>query len=264
MTSVRGLFFTDLDGTLLDHHTYRPSPRAIEIIGGLTDGGVLTVPVTSKTAAEVRELTPEFGIVGWAVVEGGGVVVAPDGAEALTTTDDRETLIRALDDLAGNGFVVRGAHAMDPPEFARRTGLSEARAARALARSASEPFVFEGDEDRARAMVTAARDLGVSITRGGRFWHLQPRGVDKAVGAQRIMDRLGLPNSPPRAAVGDAWNDLPLLAWADHGYLLGDAVAAADVPDGVERIPAGGPAGFEEAAGRFAALLGLTLPAIER
>jgi mannosyl-3-phosphoglycerate phosphatase len=259
MPRLRGLLLTDLDGTLLDHHTYRPSPRAVSIIAEFARAGVSTIPVTSKTAAEVVELLPELRCSPWAVVEGGGAVVRPDGRVEPTDARGRDLLIDALAAVAADGFEVRGAHQMDPEEFASRTGLSLDRASRALDRHASEPFVFVGGDSQQGAMVSALRNRGVSVTRGGRFWHLQHSGVTKAVGAEKVLRLLGAPSGTPTAAVGDAWNDLPLLDWVDHGFLLGDVVAPEDVPAGVHRIATFGPAGFERAGEHFASLLGLGL-----
>jgi predicted mannosyl-3-phosphoglycerate phosphatase (HAD superfamily) len=60
--------FTDLDGTLLDFDSYRPSQTAQNLVDGMAQDGILTVPVTSKTAAEVVEITGSTRLAPIAVV----------------------------------------------------------------------------------------------------------------------------------------------------------------------------------------------------
>ncbi len=53
------------------------------------------------------------------------------------------------------------------------------------------------------------------------------------------------------AAIGDAWNDLPMLEEVELGFLLGDAVEPEAVPPGVTRLKRTGPQGFVDAVGRI-------------
>lgn len=244
------ILFTDLDGTLLDFETYRPSPRATDAIRQLHARGVAVIPVSSKTAAEVLPLRRELGLTGPAVTEGGGVIVDASGRQRPLGLTRRE-LTAALDRLRHAGFPVRGMSEMAAAEVAARTGLTTDAAERAMSRRASEPFIIE---DRGETATTAELDAvaarhGASVVRGGRFWHLLGRGVDKAVGVREVLRLLGA--NGPTAAVGDAWNDLPMLAEVDHGFLLGDEVADAEVPAGVLRIGVRGPEGFARVVERL-------------
>ena len=45
------VIYTDLDGTLLDHHAYA-FDEALETIKALKDRGIPIIPCTSKTRAE--------------------------------------------------------------------------------------------------------------------------------------------------------------------------------------------------------------------
>jgi predicted mannosyl-3-phosphoglycerate phosphatase (HAD superfamily) len=49
------LIFTDLDGSLLDHHTYSFAPAA-NYLDRLETQGIPVIPITSKTRAEVLVL----------------------------------------------------------------------------------------------------------------------------------------------------------------------------------------------------------------
>ena len=53
------------------------------------------------------------------------------------------------------------------------------------------------------------------------------------------------------AAIGDAWNDLPMLEEVELGFLLGNAVEWEAVPPGVTRLEPTGPQGFVGAVGQI-------------
>jgi mannosyl-3-phosphoglycerate phosphatase family protein len=245
------VLFTDLDGTLLDLHTYRPSPAAVVALRTLAANRVAVLPVSSKTAAEIGPLLGELGLAGPAIAEGGAVLIGEGGREQVLGTL-RPRLIEILREVTGRGLPLRGLSEMSVAEVAERTGLGPGAAARAMARLASEPFVtlraLEAEElERLESDLVR---LGAGLVRGGRFWHLAGAGVDKALGVRIVLERWGEPR-PATAAVGDAWNDLPMLAEVDLGYLLGDAVDEGALPVGVTRLAAVGPAGFVEAVRRL-------------
>ena len=60
-SSLPRLVFTDLDGTLLDHDSYRWQPAA-PWLERLRLSNVMVIPVTSKTRAELMPLRRELGL----------------------------------------------------------------------------------------------------------------------------------------------------------------------------------------------------------
>ena len=65
---ARPLVFTDLDGTLLDHHTYR-FDEAAEMLEYLKARDIPLIIVTSKTRPEVLKLQQKLGIRAPFIVE---------------------------------------------------------------------------------------------------------------------------------------------------------------------------------------------------
>jgi mannosyl-3-phosphoglycerate phosphatase len=247
----RGILFTDLDGTLLDFDSYRPSHTALALVDQMARDGILTVPVTSKTAAEVVEVTEGVRLAPIAVVEGGGVLLLEDGSTTLVGPR-RETLVDVLRELRGDGWDVRGFSDMTVNELAELTGLERSAARRAMDRSASEPFVIVSPvPTRVEELHRRASELGAGVTRGGRFWHLTGPGVDKGSGVHTALEMLGRGRGTPTGAVGDAWNDVSMLERVDYPYFLGSRVPPAELPPGVHRISEEGPAGFVTAARAF-------------
>ncbi len=257
---TRGVLFTDLDGTLLDQDTYAPSPEARVVVDELAAAGVLTVPVSSKTAAEVRRLRRAIRFGPVAVVEGGSAVVLADDAVEVIGPP-RSQLVEILHTLQREGWPLRGFSDCTASEVAQMTGLDLVDAGLAMERVASEPFTITAPGKGPPAeLERRIIELGAGMTRGGRLWHLLGREVDKGRGVVEALARLGLERRPVTGAVGDAWNDLPMLAQVQHAFLLGDLVSATEVPQGVRRIAQPGPAGFVEAGLAFLEVCGFLPP----
>ena len=258
---IRGVVFTDLDGTLLDFHTYLPSPAAIALLRELEEMWIQVIPVSSKTSAEIWPLMAELGLAGPAVAEGGPVIVLEDGSESVTGPC-REDLVAVLHQLQDRGWGVRGMSEMSVEEVMEMTGLGETAARRAMTRSASEPFVLRDEPSPAStaSVEDAIAELGASLARGGRFRHLIGRGVDKGAGVRAVLAMIPTIDRVKTAAIGDAWNDLPMLEEAGLGFLLGNAVKPEAVPPGVTRLERTGPQGFIDAVGRILGTWNATIP----
>jgi len=267
---VRDILFTDLDGTLLDHYTYRPDP-ALPALRRLRQAGVLVLPATAKTLAEVRQIGVELdltdegawsrasriegaGVFDGAIVENGAAVVLPPGfpapvagdLEVVTVLGLPYEMVRGMlaEAAAEAGARVRGYGDMTADEVAAETGLSPAEAVRARSRQWSETFlVTSGDPV---AVGAALERRGLRAVLGARF--LTAMGDhDKGEAARLVLDRLRRDGREVRSwAVGDAANDTELLAAVDHPMLVraghGDW-ADVDVP-GVVRLDGVGPAGW--------------------
>ncbi len=266
---MTGLVFTDLDGTLLDHHTYRWD-AARPALERLARAGVPVVLCSSKTRAEMMGLQERLGLGGPLIVENGGAVVLPDGGPLAGAFPDRlgelparvfgtpyPRLRDALDGLRHvAGARLRGFGDAGPDEIARWTGLDPAAAAAAAAREFDEPFLWEPEPSpvavaRAEAWLAAR---GLRLTRGGRFWHLTGDN-DKGRAALWLADAVASATGarPRTLALGDGANDLPLLAVADTGVLVArpDGTHLPGAPAGVVLEPGIGPEGWRRAVERW-------------
>ena len=79
---MKALVITDLDGTLLDHHSYdwRPAQPAL---AALAAAGIPVVFNTSKTYAESQALQAQMGVSAPLIVENGSCVHLADGARIV-------------------------------------------------------------------------------------------------------------------------------------------------------------------------------------
>jgi mannosyl-3-phosphoglycerate phosphatase len=243
------LILTDLDGTLIDHHTYsaeaaRPALDAARTIG------VPVVPCSSKTLAEMRTVAARLELAPTPlIVENGGAIWFPDtwsrrppGATSLADGSSLLVLGASADWLrprlklvaAATGSVARGFSRMTDAEVAGRTGLPLDVAALARQREYSEPFVCEGLDVSLAALDAAARRVGARVTRGGRFFHLTGE-TDKGVAVAVI--RATCPTGTRLLGVGDAANDLPLLMAVDDAAIVPGGADGRLHPDLVAALP---------------------------
>jgi mannosyl-3-phosphoglycerate phosphatase family protein len=243
-----GIVFTDLDGTLLDFHSYAPSPEAVDELREMLRRHILVIPVSSKTADEIREVTRSLPLSGPAIAEGGAVVLAADGSVSVSGPA-RSELVGLLRRLQAGGWPLRGMSEMSVEEVVELTGLDAMAAERAMTRVASEPFIFStsSDGECRDGLDQAVAAAGAALVRGGRFWHLHGIGIDKGAGVRSLLAHFSNGDIPPTAAIGDAWNDLPMFEEVDLSFVLGDAVDSRMLPKRVIRVAASGPSGFVEA-----------------
>lgn len=270
---VEWVFFTDLDGTLLDHATYRwtAARRALE---ALRRCGNRLVIVTSKTRAEVAPVLRGLRRRDPFVVENGGAIYVPsdyfpfavEGAESVgrgwqrvVLGTSRTELVAALRRAVRRARVgVRSFAQMTAQEVAERTGLSLSAARRALRREYDEPFVLVGDASRAWPRLRREiRREGLRVTRGGRFFHiLGANDKGAALGRVKAWFRRALGPGARFVGLGDSPNDAALLRAVDIPILVArpgggyDAETVAAVPH-VRRAGGIGPAGWDRAVRRL-------------
>lgn len=257
------LIFTDLDGTLIDHHTYSAEP-ALGALAACRAAGVPVVPCSSKTFAEMWALTRTLDLEpAPLLVENGSMVWFPPAWPAVPSTAGpmpgdaggwRVVLGSTAAALAGTLPSVARAvdrtlqplSGMSIDEVAARTGLAYDVARMAKAREYSQPFLVEGPDVPLTALDEAARACGARVTQGGRFFHLL--GATDKGGAVGVV-RATCPTGHRALGLGDAPNDLALLRAVDDPAIVpqpGTGVhpdVLRAVPQ-ARRAPVPGPAGW--------------------
>ncbi|MEP3298376.1 MAG: HAD-IIB family hydrolase [Pseudoruegeria sp.] len=210
------IVFSDLDGTLIDHHTYdfSPAAMALEMLDRLSAGLVLA---SSKTAPEIYRLRAEIGCDAWpAIVENGSGILSPFLGE--TPDDAQYRTIRAiLDDIPTELRVLfRGFGDVSAAEIVQMTGLTLESAVLAQTRSFSEPGLWLGNTSQRNEFLAALAIHGVTAQQGGRFLTLS-FGANKVDQMRKIIETY-----QPRytIALGDAPNDIEMLEYADTGVIV--------------------------------------------
>lgn len=248
------LVFSDLDGSLLDHHDYSWQAAA-GALARLRDLGAGLVLASSKTAAEIAPLRAAMGFADWpALVENGSGILpedlSPQGADGSAQRDDYARLRAILPDLPP-GF--RGFGDMSAAEIAGLTGLAVAQAERARARQFSEPGIWAGPAAAQEDFLAAAAARGLVARRGGRFLTLSfgaTKASRMATLCARYQPRLTL-------ALGDAPNDIEMLEAADYGVIIANPSGSPIPPlpgeatGRITRPRAPGPEGWARAVSDF-------------
>jgi mannosyl-3-phosphoglycerate phosphatase len=250
MVDKNYIIFTDLDGTLLDHQTYRydAANTALDLIRAAKIPLILT---SSKTAAELVALRAELGFEHCpAIVENGAGILNPGAIE--TNSDDQyqnilTLLINAPEDLRS---YFKGFSDYSAQELSELTSLDIKSAELAMQRQYSEPGTWSGSDDELAVFETYLTEHGLSIQQGGRFLSVST-GMNKA---DRMMEILTKNRSTTpdivSIALGDAPNDIMMLEMADIGFVIkntdGHDIFKGDMPHHIIRSNNHGPIGWNQ------------------
>ena len=231
------LIFTDLDGTLLDHDSYRWDP-AQDALDRISERNIPLIFNSSKTRLEIAQLRREMGNRHPFIVENGSAVYVPAGYFPLSDEQfeagyerrlfgpARHEILVTLDRLrSGEGFQFRGFHDLSVQQLVQITGLSGDQASQAMQRDCSEPIQWQDDSGRLEEFRQALASNGLRLLRGGRFHHVMGK-TDKAAGIRWLIDRYR--NSWPgksfvSVALGDSPNDLGMLEAVDIPVVIDPA-----------------------------------------
>ena len=225
---MRTIIFTDLDGTLLNHHDYR-FDDAIPALDRIKSLGIPLIIVSSKTAAEIAKLQDKLNLHDPFISENGAAIFFPLSSPLPDDLPTERHLEGFKTLRLGSGYAelrrfcrvnrhlgIRGFGDMDVEEIAALTGLDNEDAAMAKARGFTEPFILEEGADLA-AIGRAARDSGFSLTEGGRFYHLKKASSDKGEAVRTLISLYSRKDDGPlrSIALGDSENDREMLGEAD-------------------------------------------------
>lgn len=258
------LVFTDLDGSLLDHHGYDWAP-ARDWLARLKELGVPVIPVTSKTRSEVMPLRRELGIEEAPFIAENGALAglppawcharldrdpAADGLVIRTLGVDIGLIRKRLSvwrERLGVRFTTMSEMPLD--DLVAFTGLSETQARLARLREGSEPLLWEDSEDSLAHFREGLEGDGLRLVRGGRFWHVTGdchKGSAVAWLIERFQALRG--QRPLTLGLGDGPNDVPLLETVDQAVVIRGCHGLAVSPrqPALYRSRATGPAGWAE------------------
>ena len=226
------VIFTDLDGTLLDHHTYSPQPAAPALVR-LEKANILVIPTTSKTLAEVEALNlpipngPAIGENGMVMAIKPNIFAPPhDQSNQIALGHPYTKIIECIQHQPPKiKQSITGFNDMSIKDVMQNTGLDHASATLAKARLGSEPFLWSGSPQDFDTFKNNVEQADLSITQGGRFYHLTSKG-GKANAMDWVIARLQdtwQTKDITSIALGDGPNDAGMLARATYGIRIPNA-----------------------------------------
>ncbi len=256
------VIFTDLDGTLIDHHTYetRGSEQALR---QLAARGAPLIFCSSKTFAEQTQLQRELEMRQPFIFENGSAAAIPTGffPEKSYAVSRREADYDIVEFAHARAAVLRAVLSRFPDirgftdasdaELSAATGLNGAALNRARDRWYTETLLTPLDEIQAERIRTGINPDGFALSRGGRFYTAQSAGVDKGKAVCWMKEMFGkvFSTRPFFAAVGDSPNDRAMLRAVELPFLVqGPDQSWADMKiPGLIRVSGVGPSGFSAA-----------------
>ncbi len=186
MSAPKLLVATDLDGTLLDHHTYSWR-EALPSLSALDEHNVPVIINTSKTLEEVERLQHQLGLNAPFVVENGSAIYFPVhsrfGAIGTEAYDEqftrivlgyhREHILTILHNLRrSHQWDFEGFRDWHVDDVIQHTGLSTEDAMRAMKRQFSEPLLWRDSDANLKILTKSLQAAGLRVLRGGRFIHV--------------------------------------------------------------------------------------------
>ncbi|MCW8196703.1 HAD-IIB family hydrolase [Proteobacteria bacterium 005FR1] len=258
------LIFTDLDGTLLDHHSYSHAP-VDKTLAELERREVPVIFNTSKTFAEVSAVREELGNRHPFIVENGSAIYIPRNYFPGTVGDATRhqnydccllgqpvaTIHHWLNDIRRDLKVDFASFAeMSTDEIAHATNLGAEQAARAARREFSEAIQWRGTDTQKELFRRAAEAAGFTTIQGGRFIHLLGQ-CDKGRATLRLASEYTaqLAQAFSVVAAGDGPNDVDMLAVANLAIVVrSPAHDFPKLPAGTKAVYTGayGPEGWAE------------------
>jgi len=243
------MVFSDLDGTLIDHDTYRwdAAQPALTALGETASAVVLA---SSKTAVEISSLRSAMGLDQWpAIVENGAGLLPPHATEVPDHSQYKQ-IRGALEGLpAPLRGLFRGFGDEDAAGVMRLTGLALADAELAKQRAFSEPGEWRGTQAQKTDFLNHLAGLGITAQQGGRFLTLS-LGRNKSDQMRSIIETYKPKHT---IALGDAPNDVQMLEYADYGVVIANPHRAAlpllkgEAQGRIIRTKAAGPMGWNTA-----------------
>lgn len=221
------LVFTDLDGTLLDHYTYK-TDDARATITSLNFHDIPIIANSSKTKPEIQLIQQQLGLSSPFIVENGAAVFIPlnyfpeqpENTQVIgdfwvkTFCEFKEhwlSLMKTHCQQFSDDYI--GFSQMNTAQVAEATGLNLENAQMAKQRLFGEPVSWTGSDENKQKFINTLSGLGANLLQGGRFLHVSGAS-DKGLAQQWLADeykKQGGFEQIQTIALGDGGNDVAML-----------------------------------------------------
>ncbi|SFR55884.1 mannosyl-3-phosphoglycerate phosphatase [Thiomicrospira sp. ALE5] len=218
------LITTDLDGTLLNHHSY-DATGIPEIIERLQHNAIPVILNSSKTLSELTAWRHQLNLLSPVIAENGGVMAGDQINLCGKAVVDYLPMLHAWR-AQQHAPSFAGFSDWTIDEVVDATGLSLAEAALAKDRLVTEPIKWLGTDSLFTEFKSYLAQLGLQCVAGGRFYHVMGRHSKATALAALRLDVSGwLPNYQFKQdyqilALGDGDNDRAMLMAADVAVVM--------------------------------------------
>ena len=223
------LVVTDLDGTLLDHHSYDLEDARLAV-HELQDKQIPVILNTSKTYAETITIRETLGITDAFIVENGSCIYLPrsqftkpekagqrDEYWSLVLGATHGTINDVLESIGLAGDAAVRLSQCTVQQTIELTGLNEVQAQQAIAREFSEPLIWRQGDSSLLSFQQQLKQYGLSTLQGGRFLHVIG-DCDKGRATQVLIGLYG--DNVKTIVLGDSANDAAMLSVGDISVIV--------------------------------------------
>ena len=229
--------FLDIDGTILkaDHSM---SSRVFDAVQALMDAGILVCLATGRSWEALKPLYDRMGLKGPTICYNGAMIVeGPEGNVVFEQTLDEEVGRAAVAEAAASGLEIIGyrhsklLYEHEGPEvkaYIKRVKIPANRVSfRELEKLEFTKTIIFSEHERLEQI---KRDFErrffpnrlTATYSDPRYLEFMGGNVDKGRGLREVCRIHGI-NPENTAAMGDGWNDLPLLQAAGEAWVMGGA-----------------------------------------
>ncbi|OON35581.1 mannosyl-3-phosphoglycerate phosphatase [Izhakiella australiensis] len=221
------LIVTDLDGSLLDHHTYSWQP-AQPWLDKLIQHQLPIVICSSKTASEIIVLQQQLNLSGMPFISENGALAQIDLSDFPQPLRryggaDYASICYTLAHLRQqHGYKFTGFADVTANEVAQWTGLAPGDAANARLRQASESLIWRDSQSNFQQFCQHLTLAGLMITQGGRFWSVMGQESGKGTALRWLLANYPTHREGQRITLGlgDGPNDTGMLEVVDYAIVI--------------------------------------------
>ena len=259
----QNIVYTDLDGTMIDHHTYSYID-SLDAINLAKNKKIPIIICTSKTRTEIEKYRSELNIRDPFISENGGAIFIPKNYFQFDFNFDKETakykiiefgtsvdaLRLVLDRIKQKGYKLTTFNDMTTKELSIDAGMTEENAVGAKTREYDEAFKIKNKKDE-KNILHIIEEQGYNSTKGGRYYHIMGKN-DKGKAVLILSDLFrrkykDLGRDIKTIALGDGNNDIPMLKEVDIPILVKNSSnPELEIDFDVRRTTLDGPKGWSK------------------
>lgn len=224
------IVFTDLDGTLLNHKSYdwKEASPAIKELDKLSYPLVFN---SSKTSSEIKQLRKEIGNNHPFICENGALVYFNEKLHEDAITEmyavyfskPYSYILKTLKDIKkSHSFDLLGFNDMNLETLMSLTGLDKTSAISAKQREASEPLIWNSDQESLKVFQQLLEEHELTLTKGGRFYHVVSP-INKGDSIKWLINQyraLEPETDWITVGLGDSHNDVSMFEQVDYPVLI--------------------------------------------
>lgn len=245
--SMKILYVTDLDGTLLNSET-KVSEQSLSIINGLTEKGVLFTYATARSLSSASIVTEGLKVKIPVITYNGAFIVQPDTGQVVVQTGFTDAEVTRVKNILEKNHIhpLVYAYVEDEERVSWVTGqenegvrhyLSKRQNDKRMRPLADADKLYEGSvfyftcigekEELTAVYESFTGDerfrciLQQELYREEYWCEIMPREASKATAIRKLKGMLGCDKV---VCFGDGVNDIPMFQTANEGYAVANAV----------------------------------------